>query len=90
MHFIFEALKSNGTLTSLSCGGNNMHVINGSLSLLAETLSSRNAIEHLSLKGELGDDGAMLFAKMITNSRLTSRSGCSEMGTEAQSKYFLY
>ena len=26
MHFIFEALKSNGTLTSLSCGGNNMHV----------------------------------------------------------------
>ena len=51
MHFIFEALKSNGTLTSLSCGGNNMWV-NGSLSLLAETLSSRNAIEHLSLKGE--------------------------------------
>ena len=42
MAFIVEALKSNGTLTSLSCGGNDMSPF-GTLPFLAQTLGGRNA-----------------------------------------------
>ena len=89
MAFIVEALKSNGTLTSLSCGGNDMSPF-GTLPFLAQTLGGRNALEHLSLRHEkLGDDGVFIFAKMITSCRINSLDlSETDMGTRGAKQIF--